>query len=65
VAGIVEALKTKALKGDVQASRELREWLRQAREEGERPVDVLSLLTCEQRSVMRGWLDEGRTEPDS
>jgi hypothetical protein len=26
---------------------------------------VLSLLTREQRSIVRGWLDEARTEPDS
>jgi hypothetical protein len=61
IASIVEALKTKALKGDVQASRELREWLRQAKEEGTQPLDVLALLSREQRAQVAQWLsDQGK-----
>jgi hypothetical protein len=58
IAGIVHALKSKALQADVQASRELREWMSYAKEEGEQPADILSLLTREQREIVRSWLNE-------
>jgi hypothetical protein len=57
IAGIVHALKSKALQGDVAASRELREWLAEIREESGQAVDVLELLTKETRagtSLARG-----------
>lgn len=60
VNGIKAALLTKALAGDVQASRELREWLQYSKESGDRPIDILALLTPEQRQVVRGFLAENR-----
>jgi hypothetical protein len=59
---IVNALKDKAKKGDVAASRELREWLRQAQDQGPTQVDVLQALSPEQRAIVRDWLSQSRPQ---
>jgi len=58
IAAIVKALTSKALNGDVQASRELREWMSYLKEEGGQPADILSVLSKEQRAQVRAWLAE-------
>jgi hypothetical protein len=62
LAKIVNALRQKAENGDVAASRELREWLRQAQDQGPAQVDVLQALSPEQRAIVRDWLSQSRPQ---
>jgi hypothetical protein len=53
---IVASLRAKAEKGDVQAARELREWLKSGLDQAPTDISTLDLLTPEQREIVRGWL---------